>query len=211
MGGGGARMIAELQDRLAEVKGSAVIAGAGDTVKRFLNQTLDEKSISYCATVEEAVVALGGKLPVSGLATPVTKEVQEKDQAEVEELLASNENPDATESESVEEATDVGAVGFQDEDTTAELDELLGEFKVAETHQGRRKDHHYTSLAEALRVLGNWSDRNSQMDFCEALKNLLFSQGLAEDVTMLVAQGSLLISPDGYKELPLDGALALQA
>lgn len=211
MGGGGARMIAELQDRLAEAKGAAVIAGAGDTVKRFLNQTLESRSISYCATVEEAIVALGGDAPVAGLKEPVTEETLEQDKAEVEELLA--ENLDSDDSNDPEETMDVGAVGFHDDhddETTAELDDLLGEFKVSETPQGRRKDHHYTSLAEALSVLGNWSDRQSQMDFSEALKNLLFSQGLAEDVTMLVAQGGLLISPDGYKELPLDGSLALQ-
>jgi anti-anti-sigma regulatory factor len=207
MGGGGARMIVELQDRLVEANGSAVIAGAGDTVRRFLDQKKEKHALSYFATVDDAVAGLGGLVSVDEgqtVALAVDEEHAAEDPTEEEALATLDEDQDEVNQE-------VGAVSLMDEDHGAELDSLLDEFKVAETSVGRRKDHHFTSLEEALDLLHNWSDRNSQMDFHQGLKNLLFSQGLAEDVTLLVAKGGLLISPDGYKEIPLDGSLANQA
>ena len=203
MSGGGARMIAKLQERLAEADGSTVIAGAGETVKRFLDQKLESNSLSYFATVEDLLVQHGGGSP----ATAVDHKADESNSPDP----ALSEDPDDIASGDDGDEDEVGAIGFCDDDETEEMDSLLGEFKVAETKQGRRKDHRYTSLEEALSILGTWSDQASQLNFTKALKNLLFSQGLAEDVTLLMAQGGLLISPDGYKEIPLDGSLATQA
>lgn len=194
MGGGGARMIAELQERLEAADGRAVIAGAGQTVKRFLDQKFEGKPLTYYASVEEVLNQFGGGRP----SVPDPAEEVENTPAP---QPGQDEKKDAV----------VGAVGFCDEDDPGQMDSLLGEFTAAETRKGRRRDHRFTSLAEAMETLGSWSDRNSLMDFNDALKNLLFSQGLAEDVTLLSVQGGLLVSPDGYKELPLDGSLATQA
>jgi HD-GYP domain-containing protein (c-di-GMP phosphodiesterase class II)/anti-anti-sigma regulatory factor len=177
MGGGGARMITELNDRLAEADGGAFIAGAGDTVRRFLDRNTPDKPLDYYATVEEALNQLGGGVLIADPEEPA---------------------PAPTKKFTIEG------------DADGEMDQLLGEFTVAETRKGRRKDHRFTSLGEALTVLEKRADRTGRREFAEALKNLLFSQGLAEDVTLLMADGGLLISPDGYKETPRDGALARQ-
>lgn len=214
MGGGGARMIAELQERLVAADGEAVIAGAGATVKRFLDQKFEDHPLTYFASLEEALLGLGceaGEISEATVGTAVAVEEPEEEAEAAAEDSDAVETDDAPAGDDEADAGEVGAVGFCDDEDGAEMDDLLGEYTVAETNKGRRKDHHYTSLSETMEILGTWSDRSSQMDFSEALKNLLFSQGLAEDVTMLIAKGGLLISPDGYKEIPLDGALATQA
>jgi anti-anti-sigma regulatory factor len=238
MGGGGARMIAELQERLEEAQGGALIAGAGPTVQRFLDQKLQDRPLTYYASVREALQHLG---VAAACLDDAPAEVKPREAASG---LAS---PDGGEGEPVghqaedlpegmpEDAVEVGAVAFFEDDDEAELqgldqdpapqadddpadqaagspglDNLLDEFTVAESRSGRRKDHHFASLSETLEIVANWSGRSSPPRFAEALKNLLFSQGLAEDVTLLTAQAGLLVSSDGYKEIPLDGSLALQ-
>jgi anti-anti-sigma regulatory factor len=205
MGGGGARMIAELQERLQAAEGGAVIAGAGDTVKRFLDQKLEGDPLAYYASVDEAVASLAaaGNAEPAAVATAV---------AEPETDAGPEPGADlAPEADLQETALETGAVGFAEGEADGEMDDLLGEFTVEQTRQGRRRDHHYASLTEALDALTDWSDRDSQLRFNDTLKNLLFSQGLAQDVTLLMSKGGLLISPDGYKEIPLGGSLAIQA
>ncbi len=215
MGGGGARMIAELQERLTAAEGRTLITGAGHTVKRFLDQKLAGKPVKYYASVEDAILEFGGgTLPA---AEPGEEQVPGAEAPEPAEGKRDDDEDGgrkdrAAAADQDEEPAAVGAVGFCDEEEIdGEMDDLLGEFTAAEASKGRRKDHHYTSLAEIMDMLGSWSDRASQMDFADALKNLLFSQGLAEDVLLLIAKGGLLVSADGYKEILLDGSLAAQA
>ncbi len=233
MGGGGARMIAELQDRLEKEKGGAFIAGAGPTVQRFLNQKLEDKALTYYASVEEALQQLGQATqdlaPAEGAAATLAQDVP---QDPVPAAAAATEPETEPESDGLdglpEDVVEVGAVAFFDEDEALDgaadheadggptddsqpgLDNLLDDFTAAENRTGRRKDHHFASLGETLEIVANWSGRSSPPRFAEALKNLLFSQGLAEDVTLLTAQAGLLVSSDGYKEIPLDGSLAQQ-
>ena len=226
MGGGGARMIAELQERLEMAQGGAIIAGAGPTVQRFLNQKLEDKALTYYASVNEALQQLGAAAADLGQADAAPPGPDSSPApAEPAELL----------DELSGEAMEVGAVAFFDDEDVSDfsedhetaglptdgaendlglgspdMDNLLDEFTAAEIRRGRRKDHHFTSLGETLEIVANWSSRSSPPRFADALKNLLFSQGLAEDVTLLTAQAGLLVSSDGYKEIPLDGSLAQQ-
>lgn len=199
IGGGGARMISELQERLTAASGGTVIAGAGDTVKRFLDQKFEGHPLTYYADVDAAVAGLGGELPARPAATATTLAEPEVSPDSEEDPVA-EKNPDPARAKK-KAAADLGGM----------MDDMLDQFTVEQSRLGRRKDHHYTSLAEALAALDRWSERDGQLAFSEALKNLLFSQGLAEDVILLLTRGGLLVSPDGYKEIPLAGTLAVQA
>lgn len=202
IGGGGARMIAELQERLTAARGGAVIAGAGDTVKRFLDQKFEGNPLTYFPDVAAAVDVLSGSAPARAAATATTLAEPEPNQAPAPVTAAAP-------------VGDAASASSRRKRTAAEIggrmDDLLDQFTVEQSRPGRRKDHHYTSLAEALAALDRWSERDGQLAFSEALKNLLFSQGLAEDVILLLVRGGLLVSPDGYKEIPLAGTLAVQA
>ena len=96
------------------------------------------------------------------------------------------------------------------EDADGALDGLLSEFSGKQQTGGRRKDHQYMSLHDAVAALGDWSDVDRCSEFSAALNNLLFSHGLAEDVLLLVADGDLLVAGDRAWELPAGGGLADQ-
>jgi anti-anti-sigma regulatory factor len=91
------------------------------------------------------------------------------------------------------------------------LDEFNGRDEEGQAGPGgRRKDHHYTSLAEAAAELGRWKPGEGDADFAIALRNLLFSHGLAEDSVLLTINEDLLQDARGQWSLPADGALATQ-
>ena len=75
---------------------------------------------------------------------------------------------------------------------------------------GRRKDHHYTSLAEAAAELGRWKPGEDDGEFAIALRNLLFSHGLAEESVLLTRHEDLLRDASQQWELPAEGSLAGQ-
>ena len=185
MGGGGASVLAGFQQKLVAENGEAVFVGAGEIVRNFLEQKFDGLPLLHFTSVEEAEADLADKLP----ADPE----QEADEPTDEELEI------------------LGAVGFSEDDPRSQkVDSLIEEFTGKPAPAGRRKDHRYTSLAEAVKALGNVTEAGGQKEFTEALGNLLFSQGLADTVTLLVVHGGLLRSHDGSSELKVSGPLARQ-
>ena len=59
-------------------------------------------------------------------------------------------------------------------------------------------------------ALAGWSDIEGQTQFAAALRNLLFSHGLAEDVVLLTVQEDLLADESQAWAIPHDGSLAQQ-
>jgi anti-anti-sigma regulatory factor len=110
-------------------------------------------------------------------------------------------------------------VSMEPDDAAAEardaVQDVLDEFNGREEARpvatgGRRKDHHYTSLAEAAAELGRWKPGQDDGEFAIALRNLLFSHGLAEDSVLLTRHEDLLREPTQQWELPAEGPLAGQ-
>ncbi len=192
MGGGGAAALARFQELLVDVGGEAVFVGAGEIVRHFLDQKFEGLPLRHFETVQEAVAALA-----------------ESRQARPERTQPQDDVAEAC--SAVEEVLEVGAMGFYEEDDEAhEVEELIDEFTEDQAPSGRRKDHRYASLAEAVQALGSISDREGEKEFAEALGNLLFSQGLAENVTLLFAQEGRLTSHDRKASLHRSGPLAAQ-
>ena len=185
IGGGGASVLAGFQEKLVAVGGEAVFVGAGEIVRNFLGQKFEELPLRHFADLTEAEAALIKGMPAS---------------AEPEAAAASGEEPD--EGDALESCTE--------ELRGQPVETLIEEFSGKQAPTGRRKDHRYTSLAEAVKALGNVSESEGQKEFSEALGNLLFSQGLAEDVTLLVVQDGILKSHDQKSVLKESGALARQ-
>ena len=75
---------------------------------------------------------------------------------------------------------------------------------------GRRKDHSYTSLSDAISALGGWSSAKDDGRFGKALENLLFSHGLAEEATLLALRDGHFTSDDGAWKIPVDGSVPRQ-
>lgn len=108
-----------------------------------------------------------------------------------------------------------GVAAPGDDEARNAVQDVLDEFNGREDEGqagpgGRRKDHHYTSLAEAAAELGRWKPGEGDADFAIALRNLLFSHGLAEDALLLTINEDLLQDARGQWSLPADGALATQ-
>lgn len=102
-----------------------------------------------------------------------------------------------------------------DEEARDAVQDVLDEFNGRDEPRaaatgGRRKDHHYTSLAEAAAELGRWKPGEDDGEFAIALRNLLFSHGLAEDAVLLTRQEDLLGDASRQWELPAEGSLAEQ-
>lgn len=185
MGGGGAAVLAGFQEKLVAVGGEAVFVGAGEIVRNFLEQKFENLPLRHFSAVQDAEEALASAMP--------------------SEPAQSEEEPAA------DEMDEVGAVGlFEDGVKDLKVDNLIEEFTEEPTNTGRRKDHRYTSLAEAVKALGSISDSEGEKEFSEALGNLLFSQGLAEKVTLMVAQNGMLRSHDDHSALKCTGSLASQ-
>lgn len=195
MGGGGATALAKFQQQLVDVGGEAVFVGAGDIVRHFLEQKFEDLPLRHFESLETAQSALATARPEPQ--SPV--------------VSASTAEP-AAEELALEDMPDVGALGFfeKEDEQDLQVSELVEEFTGEQAPSGRRKDHRYTSLAEAVKALGSISEREGEKEFSDALGNLLFSQGLAESVTLMVAQDNLLTSHDRRSRLRADGPLAKQ-
>ncbi len=137
---------------------------------------------------------------------PEIEEPAEADEDLVEDLVA-----------------EVGAVGFFAEEF--EIDDEEADLPASDgveagkpvparaqeaASSGRRRDHSYTSLADAIGELGRWSDSGGDRDFGKALENLLFSHGLAESVTLLSKHEGSFRDADGAWSIPEDGSLIRQ-
>ncbi len=201
LGGSGARVLADFQKKLISVDGEAVFSGVGTVVRHFLDGKFQDLPLRYFLNVEDAVQDFFNPDYVvpdhSELLPPEPKE-------------APLSKPGKSSSPEVRDEH-LGAMSFYDDDNPdSELDSLLGEFTSKEARKGRRKDHHYTSLNKALEALGTWHDGENRREFADALGNLLFSQGLAENVSLLFPSGVHLNSTEGNHRLPLAGAFARQ-
>ncbi len=76
--------------------------------------------------------------------------------------------------------------------------------------KGRRPEHSYTSLSDAINALGGWSGARQDEDFGRSLENLLFSHGLAESALFLARRDGSYGNAGGKWSLPEDGSLARQ-
>ena len=62
----------------------------------------------------------------------------------------------------------------------------------------------------AVSALGSLDDPDKRLDFAQALGNLLFSHGLAENVVLLAPLGEQLVDPKGPWQIPMDCSLVKQ-
>lgn len=224
LGGGGARVLADFQLSLTSRQGEAVFVGAGKTVRRFLRQRFDDLPLRFFPSVEVAQARFSD----AGYAWD----------PDAEELAADLAAADRRDDDAAD-AGGVGAIAaFDDEELQEEaipapaaasvrraegeheardaVQDVLDEFNGREEDDpaagpgGRRKDHHYTSLAEATAELGRWKPGEGDADFAIAVRNLLFSHGLAEDALLLTRHEDLLQDARNQWAVPADGSLAAQ-
>lgn len=234
LGGGGALVLADFQLSLTSRGGEAVFVGAGKTVRRFLQQRFDDLPLRYFpdvataqvrfsdedyrwdpdaaeAATEPATAGRGADDAPDDAPDDVTAEVgaiavYDDDDLELE-AEADSPRGERSEPRSIAPtAADEARDAVQDV-----LDEFNGrDEEVPSGPGGRRKDHHYTSLAEAAAELGRWKPGEDDADFAVAVRNLLFSHGLAEDAVLLTRCEDLLQDASGQWAVPADGALAAQ-
>jgi len=203
LGGSGARVLADFQRQLLAAGGEAVFVGVGTVVRHFLDGKFTDLPLRYYLTLEDAVE----KFHEENYSPP--------DHAALLPPRTKPEISDEVISETPESDISVGAMSFHDDDEDVEdadsgLDDLLGEFTGKDARKGRRKEHHYMSLADAVKALGTWHNGENRKEFADALSNLLFSQGLAENVTLLFPKGVHLCSTSDETRIPLAGSLARQ-
>ncbi len=240
IGGGGARILADLQNQLVDNDGEAVIAGAGETVRQFLAPKFKGLPLRFFHTVQDA------------------DEFFHDDDYDFEKRMASAETksvaeskadlPNAVADDAVTEE-EIGAIGFMDDaddlvpegndllatesenetpaapppppasEGSLAVNEVLEEFNGPTEEEpkaesvaspGRRKGHKYTSLPEAVAALGNWSEYEGHEEFAKSLGNLMFSHGLADDSLLLTVQDGVLIDAAGDWALDVTGDLACQ-
>ncbi|MCP4291754.1 MAG: STAS domain-containing protein [bacterium] len=212
LGGSGARVLAEFQRQLLEMKGEAVFVGVGTVVRHFLDGKFNDLPLRYYLTVEDAVENFDN----NNYSAPDHSLLQSAASATDVSSLKDTEDHQMSgspKSESNSTSDEVGAMSFyddEDEDPDSGLDGLLEEFTGKDARKGRRREHHYTSLNEAISSLGTLKNEKNRQEFSEALTNLLFSQGLADDVTLLFPVGLHLKSVNEEFSIPLAGSLARQ-
>ncbi len=191
MGGGGAIILADFQRRLTSAGGEAVFTGAKEVVRRFLEPKFDDLPLRFFDSVEEAEVNLSGE-PVEAV-------------SEVEARKPQKSSP----KRAVEKP-----VGTKKDEAVCAMNEVLEEFNgsAEETtcHLGRRKDHQYTSLSDAVAALGNWHEYKDHSEYAATLRNLLFSHGLADDAHLLVEREDMMEDPDQEWQLPMSCSLVRQ-
>jgi len=90
------------------------------------------------------------------------------------------------------------------------LEEFNGPDEDSTTLSGRRKDHQYTSLSEAVGALGSWTEYRDHSEYVATLRNLLFSHGLARDAMLLVEREDCMEDPEQEWQLPLNCSLVRQ-
>ncbi|MFN2371089.1 MAG: HD domain-containing phosphohydrolase [Candidatus Krumholzibacteriia bacterium] len=188
LGGGGARALADFQERLVAAGGEAVFCGAGDLVARFLTQKFTDLPLRFFPDVDAAVAVCG---PEAADATGETA---------------------AGTLEDAEEEFAVGAVACAEADGDDDaydpaLDTVLGGMSCEPAGTGRRKDHQYMSLSDAVASLGRWADHADKAAFVRDLGNLLFSHGLAEETMLLSRRGDQMVDPTGERRVHCDCGL----
>jgi len=234
LGGGGALALADFQLSLTSRGGEAVFVGAGKTVRRFLRQRFDDLPLRFFPDVATAAARFDddgyrwdpdAEELAADLATAVSEAADARgEEEELDDLGAiaafDDDELAAGEMEApAPEAPRTSAPASSPAGAAAEgrdaVQEVLDEFNGRDEERaagpgGRRKDHHYTSLAEAAAELGRWRPGERDADFAVAVRNLLFSHGLAEDALLLTLSEDLLQDADSQWAVPADGALATQ-
>lgn len=225
IGGGGARVLADLQFTLAARGGEAVFVGAGPVVRRFLRQRFDDLPLRFfpsLAVARERCLdpdfAWDPESDERAAALAVDERDRHGDDPGIDEdmvgAFAAVDDEELAEFSDFEEPAGADESALVDE-TFVEARPVRDAAPVpaptpASGAGGRRKDHHYLSLAEAAAQLGCWKPGEDDGDFAAALRNLLFSHGLAEDALLLTGHGALLRDAQCRYELPMEGALASQ-
>lgn len=183
LGGGGARALADFQERLVAAGGEAVFCGANDLVGRFLAQKFTSLPLRFFPDVDSAVDVCG---PESSGAAAGTA-----DEAAAEDVPA---------------GFAAGSVAPADGDSAdlaydPALDTVLEGLSGEPAGTGRRKDHQYMSLSDAVASLGRWTDHADKAAFARDLGNLLFSHGLAEETVVLSRRGEQMVDPTGERRV----------
>ena len=208
MGGGGAIILADFQRRLTSAGGEAVFVGASDVVSRFLKPKFEDLPLRFFDSVEEAEASLTGidRAPEEQEVPWEPKVGEPAGTSSVDEAQDALEPPR-------KKAAKKPAASRNDEAASA-MNEVLEEFNgpAEETtcHLGRRKDHQYTSLSEAVGALGSWREYKDHSEYAATLRNLLFSHGLADDAHLLVEREDMMEDPDQEWQLPMSCSLVRQ-
>jgi len=183
-----------------------------------LPDTAREKTAT---AVEEAPVAADDEIDFTSFCEEVP---------EPEPLAEVEEDEDATSLDEI--GAEVGAIGFsaeefefdeaEPEDSTPAVaddpasDEAQESVKESvqesadTTASGRRREHSYTSLSDAISALGRWSASGSDGEFGKSLENLLFSHGLADSATFLARRDDCYTDGDGHWSIGTDCSLVRQ-
>jgi len=211
LGGGGAVILADFQKSLVKVGGEILFVGAGEVVRHFLEQKFDDLPLNFYDTAAEAMVRPAARVESPAADEPPLAEVEQIVEA-VPELDQPVVDTDEPAMDDLEDPPDLAAASMLTEgpDPDSGLDDLLDEIKGPEMRKGRRKDHRYTSLNEAVQAMGEWVAAGDKRGFQKALGNLLFSNGLAEDMALFVVVKDRLKQADGTNWVPLDGSLVGQ-
>lgn len=180
LGGGGARALADFQQRLVSAGGEAVFCGASTMVAKFLEQKFTGLPLRHFPDVATAVATCGPE-------------------ADALESVLDDDSP----------LLEIGAVAFtadEDEaqdlpDCDPELNSVLEDLSLETASTGRRKDHQYMSLSDAVASLGRWTDHDDKAEFARTLGNLLFSHGLAEETVLLTKIGEQMVDPGGDRRV----------
>ncbi len=208
MGGGGAVILADLQRRLKSAAGEAVFVGAGEVVRHFLKLKFDDLPLRFFETVQDAEADLAGSLPVPE-DPPSESKPEAEEPAETTSRAAAKKDPGSPGKSVVD-----SPVKVENDEAVCAMNEVLEEFNgpsgESSCHLGRRKDHQYTSLSEAVGALGSWSEYKDHSEYAATLRNLLFSHGLADDAHLLVEQEGMMEDPDQEWQLPIDCSLVRQ-
>jgi HD-GYP domain-containing protein (c-di-GMP phosphodiesterase class II)/anti-anti-sigma regulatory factor len=208
MGGGGAIILADFQRRLTSAGGEAVFVGASEVVRRFLEPKFDDMPLRFFDSVQEAEESLTGVALV-----PEDKEVSWEPKVGEPAGIASVDEKQDDPVPPRKKAAEKPVAPRNDEAASA-MNEVLEEFngpaEEASCHLGRRKDHQYTSLSEAVGALGSWREYKDHSEYAATLRNLLFSHGLADDAHLLVEREDMMEDPDQEWQLPMSCSLVRQ-
>ncbi len=209
MGGGGAAILADFQSRLNSAGGEAVFVGAGEVVRHFLKLKFDDLPLRFFETVQEAEAGLVGLPSASAEPAGGSEPVAEKSSGTASRVVAQ------TEPNSPRETVAKPPGVTESDEAVCAMNEVLEEFnghaeEESSVHLGRRKDHQYTSLSEAVGALGSWSEYKDHSEYAATLRNLLFSHGLADDAHLLVEREDMMEDPDQEWQLPTDCSLVRQ-
>jgi HD-GYP domain-containing protein (c-di-GMP phosphodiesterase class II)/anti-anti-sigma regulatory factor len=207
MGGGGAVILADFQRRLNSMGGEAVFVGAGEVVRHFLEPKFDDLPLRFFESVQDAEAGLTSASSVPEEQADASEPVAEESGTTLPDAVQTNPEPDwETAGDPPGKAKSGKAVGAMNE----VLEEFNGSTEAPASHLGRRKDHQYTSLSEAVGALGNWHEYKDHSEYAATLRNLLFSHGLAEDAHLLVEREDMMEDPDQEWQLPTSCSLVRQ-